>query len=83
MGEGYGYIPAWVFKKYSERDWVMVEDLLRSWQAQGFLTVEKDPRTCGDNELCIKMLNFIDAKEALPSNWINLEKKPPEWPGGR
>jgi hypothetical protein len=80
VGEGYGYIPAWVFKKYTDEEWISIKEALQSWQLQGFLTIERDPRICGDNEVCLKMHNFIDANEPIPSNWISYERKPPQWP---
>lgn len=84
VDEGYAYIPAWALIIYGEVDrpgqWSFVHNTLVEWEAKGFLKVLKNPEHCTADELCLEMLNFIDAEKPLPSNWLSKNRLPPKWP---
>jgi hypothetical protein len=85
VGSGYAYVPAWAPIIYGEVDrpgqWAFVHATLSKWEAKGFLKVLKNPEHCTADELCIEMLNFIDAEKPLPPDWTPSKTRiPPKWP---
>lgn len=79
VGSGYGFIPRWAFRIYGESEWNCIREWLADWEKSGFLKIVQDPEHSEDNEYCAQMFNFIGASESLPNNWINYERKIPEW----
>jgi hypothetical protein len=80
VDEGYALIPAWALAAYGELEWELVNTKLTQWEAGGFIKVLKNPEHCTPDELCIEMLNFIDAEKPLPANWLSKTRLPPKWP---
>lgn len=81
VGEGYGHIPRWALRIYGAEDWEAIQRVLAEWEKNGYLTVLSNPESSLDNEICLKMLNFIDADTPMVPNWISYEKVPPSYPG--
>lgn len=82
-GEGYAYVPMWGVATGGEFDWPEIRRKLTEWEEKGFLKIIKDPEICDKDEFCIEMLNFIDAKEALPNYWLSKNRFPPRWPDNK
>jgi hypothetical protein len=80
VGEGYGFIPRWALRIYGNEEWIEIRKAISEWEDAGWVEILKDPKSCDDNDLCLKMLNFVGATEPMPKNWINYDKKPPEGP---
>ena len=83
VGEGYGHIPRWAARIYGNAEWIELREAFREWQDAGFLEILRDPEQCADDDIILRMLNFIDATEPMPTNWISYERRPPLYVSSR
>ena len=53
---------------YGDNSWPEINTILAEWEHRAFLKILIPPETANDNDLCIKMLRYIEAESPWP-NW--------------
>jgi hypothetical protein len=51
---------------FSGGDWKMVKCALKEWESRGLLQVLSDPEQCASDEICVKMLSYLDRRSSIP-----------------
>ena len=58
---------------YGNCDWDIINEALQKWEIAGLLRIVKKPDEAGDNEIVVKMLDYIHRTGSKPT-WIDWEK---------
>jgi len=58
---------------YGNCDWDIINEALQEWEAAGLLRIVKKPETAIDDEVVVKMLDYISRTGSKPT-WIDWEK---------
>jgi hypothetical protein len=54
---------------YGDNDWPEINAALAEWEKQGFLKILIPPETADDNQICVRMLKYIDIKSPWGDKW--------------
>ena len=58
---------------YGNCDWDVINEALQDWENAGLLRILKKPETAGDEEIVVKMLDYIERTGPKPT-WINWDE---------
>jgi hypothetical protein len=64
-------IPARGIKIYGENDTETINQCLKEWEQAGLLKIVKPYEQCQPEDICVKMLNFIDSGPPHDRFWDN------------
>lgn len=64
-------ISAFHIKSFGENDTDTINQCLKEWEQAGLLKITKPYEQCQPEEICVKMLNFIDSGPPHDRFWEN------------